>query len=95
MWAEFFKATAPQAGEIRSDSSSKVSWNAAIRQSHRVLAIVFTVTVVANFVSMALGKSPAWIVYIPLIPLFLLLFTGLYMFALPYLERWRGRVRSG
>jgi hypothetical protein len=55
-----------------------------IRQIHRWLSIIFTTTVVANFIAMGLGTSPAWIVYSPLLPLFLLLFTGLYMFVLPY-----------
>jgi hypothetical protein len=36
---------------------------------------------------MALGEPPLWLVYAPLPPLFLLLFTGLYMFALPYLAK--------
>jgi hypothetical protein len=29
------------------------------------------------------------VTYSPLLPLFLLLFSGLYMFALPYARRWR------
>ena len=58
-----------------------------IRQSHRWLSIVFTVTVIANFAAMTQGKPPAWITYSPLPPLFLLLFSGLYLFALPYLKR--------
>lgn len=67
-----------------------MNWNDWIRQIHRWLSIIFTVTVVANFAVMALGKPPAWLVYSPLLPLFLLLFTGLYMFALPYAVRRRG-----
>jgi hypothetical protein len=35
-----------------------------------------------------------WVVYSPLAPLFLLLFSGLYMFALPYAAKWRGRRRA-
>jgi hypothetical protein len=62
--------------------------NGWIRQIHSWLAIVFTATVIANFVAMALGQPPAWVVYSPLPPLFLLLFSGLYMFALPYAARW-------
>lgn len=58
--------------------------NNIVRQVHRWLSIIFTLTVIANFAAMALGEPPAWIVYSPLPPLFLLLFTGLYMFALPY-----------
>lgn len=56
-----------------------------IRQLHRWLSIIFTATVIANFVAMAFGEPPPWIVYSPLLPLFLLLFSGLYLFALPYL----------
>jgi hypothetical protein len=52
------------------------------------------VAVVANFVAMGLGEPPAWVVYAPLLPLFLLLFTGLYMFALPYASACSGR-RTG
>jgi hypothetical protein len=49
--------------------------------------MAFTFTVIANFVSMAVGTPPVWITYSPLLPLALLLFTGLYLFALPYLRR--------
>jgi cellulose synthase/poly-beta-1,6-N-acetylglucosamine synthase-like glycosyltransferase len=62
---------------------------AFIRQSHRWLSIVFTLTVLANFAAMTRGKPPAWITYSPLPPLFLLLFSGLYLFALPYLGKSR------
>ncbi len=68
-----------------------MNWNQVIRQIHRWLSIVFTLTVAANFAAMAAGEPPAWIVYSPLLPLFLLMFTGLYMFALPYLPRRRAR----
>jgi hypothetical protein len=63
--------------------------NLWIRQIHRWLSIIFTVTVIANFVAMGLGEPPLWIVYSPLLPLFLLLFSGLYLFALPYVATWR------
>mgnify|MGYP001276816278 CR=1 FL=1 len=63
--------------------------NLWIRQTHRWLSIIFTLTVIANFAAMALGEPPAWIVYSPLPPLFLMLFSGLYMFALPYVANMR------
>jgi hypothetical protein len=66
-----------------------MNWNSWVRQTHRWLSIAFTLTVIANFVVMALGTPPMWLVYSPLPPLFLLMFTGLYMFALPYLVRRR------
>jgi hypothetical protein len=68
-----------------------MGWNEWVRQIHRWVSIVFTTTVIANFVAMALkaGMPPPWIVYAPLPPLFLLLFTGLYLFVLPYILRRR------
>lgn len=68
---------------------SRPDW---IRQSHRWLAIVFTATVLANFAARAMygGEPSPWITYAPLPPLFLMLFSGLYLFALPYMGK-RGR----
>ena len=66
-----------------------MNWNKWLRQTHRWLSIAFTVTVIANFVAMGLGQSPPWVVYSPLLPHALLLFTGLYMFVLPYTANWR------
>ena len=60
-----------------------------IRQAHRWVSIVFTLTVVANFVALSQGTPPAWVTYSPLPPLALLLFTGLYLFVLPYAVRRR------
>ncbi|AZV21570.1 hypothetical protein [Mesorhizobium sp. M7A.F.Ce.TU.012.03.2.1] len=65
--------------------------NKWVRHIHRWLSIIFTLTVVANFVTMAFGQPPAWVVYSPLLPLFLLLFSGLYMFVLPYAARAAAR----
>jgi cellulose synthase/poly-beta-1,6-N-acetylglucosamine synthase-like glycosyltransferase len=71
-----------------------LNWSKWIRQFHRWLAIAFTVTVIANFAAMGLGEPPPSVVYAPLPPLFLLLFTGLYMFVLPYAARWRSAQRA-
>ncbi len=66
--------------------------NKWIRQIHRWLSIAFTVTVIANIFELTTGdrKSPDWITYSPLLPLALLLVTGLYLFVLPYVMRRRG-----
>jgi len=63
-----------------------------IRQFHRWTSLVFTTTVIANFIDLARGggNPPTWITYSPLLPLALLLCTGLYLFVLPYLLRRRG-----
>jgi len=66
-----------------------------IRQFHRWTSIVFTLTVVANFVAMGFGTPPAWVTYSPLLPLFLLMFSGLYMFVLPHAAKWRGARSAG
>ena len=71
-----------------------MNWNTIVRQAHRWLSIVFTVTVIANFVALARGTPPAWVTYSPLLPPFLLLFSGLYLFLLPYIARWRSRRRG-
>jgi hypothetical protein len=73
----------------------QLSWNDWVRQTHRWLSIIFTLTVIANFVAMGLGKPPAWLVYSPLPPLFLMLLTGLYMFALPYVTKSHARTIGG
>lgn len=62
-----------------------------IRQIHRWLSILFTLSVIATFIALALPEPLVWVSYIPLAPLFLLLGTGLYMFALPYIAKWRRR----
>jgi cellulose synthase/poly-beta-1,6-N-acetylglucosamine synthase-like glycosyltransferase len=67
--------------------------NKWVRQTHRWLSIVFTITVLANFAAMTQGPPPAWVTYSPLPPLALLLFSGLYMFALPYAAKWRNARR--
>lgn len=71
-----------------------MSWSHGVRQFHRWVSIVFTLTVVANFVVLAQGKPPTWVTYSPLLPLALLLASGLYLFVLPYAARWRRGRRS-
>jgi len=71
-----------------------LNWNNWIRQTHRWLSIAFTVTVIANFVAMSQGPPPAWVTYSPLLPLALLLFSGLYLFVLPYASKWRSGQRA-
>jgi hypothetical protein len=65
--------------------------NKWIRQIHRWLAMTFTVTVVVTFVALAQEEPVVWVSYVPLLPLAFLLLTGLYLFALPYVSRWRRR----
>lgn len=68
-------------------ASSSNSW---IRQLHRWMSIAFTLTVVGNFVARAQGEPADWVTYSPLLPLALLLLTGLYLFVLPHAVKRRG-----
>ena len=67
-----------------------------IRQTHRWMSIAFTVTVIANFIALSRGTGmpPPWVTYSPLLPLGLLLLTGLYLFVLPYTARRRSARRN-
>ena len=73
-----------------------MTWSSSIRQLHRWVSIAFTVTVIANFITLAQrrGMPPPWVTYSPLLPLALLLFTGLYLFILPYAAKWRNARRT-
>ena len=61
------------------------------RQIHRWLSIIFTLTVLTNIVVMSVrpGSPPPLVTYSPLFPLALLMFSGLYLFVLPYVARGR------
>ncbi len=67
--------------------------NKRIRQFHRWVSVAFTVTVAVCFAVVA-GVLPFWVYYLPLLPLVLLMATGLYLFALPYTTRSRGGRRD-
>jgi hypothetical protein len=71
-----------------------LSWNAWVRQIHRWLSIAFTVTVIVTSIALAQEKPVIWVSYVPLLPLALLLLTGLYLFALPYATKWRSGRRT-
>ena len=71
-----------------------MSWSKWMRQSHRWVSLAFTLTVIANFAVMAFGQPPMWLSLLPLPPLALLLFSGLYLFLLPYPAKGRGGPRA-
>ena len=62
----------------------------SVRQFHRWVSAVFTAGVIANIVAI-MGLDPSkqaqpalWVYLLALVPLGLLLATGLYLFLLPY-----------
>lgn len=67
-----------------------MNWNRGIRQVHRWLSIIFTIGVIANIINifgMGQQEPAVWVGMMALIPLILLLLSGLYLFALPYVAR--------
>ncbi|MCB0100366.1 MAG: hypothetical protein KDE46_31775 [Caldilineaceae bacterium] len=76
-----------------------MNWNKWVRQSHRWLSVVFTlfvlVNIVVNIFAAEQEQLVLWIGLTTLLPLFLLLFTGIYLFVLPYLGKRRSGQRAG
>ncbi|HVG58953.1 MAG TPA: hypothetical protein VNA24_10380 [Hyalangium sp.] len=66
-----------------------MNWNKWIRQIHRWLSIAFTVAVIVNIAAMGKEQPAVWVGLLALFPLIVLLFTGLYLFVLPYAAKWR------
>ena len=71
-----------------------MSWSIRIRQFHRWASVVFTLTVIVTTIAMAQKEPVVWVSYVPLFPLALLFFTGVYLFFLPYAAKWRGTRRT-
>jgi hypothetical protein len=67
----------------------RLNWNNWVRQIHRWLSIAFTLAVIVNLIALGQQESAVWIGLLALLPLVLLLFTGLYLFVLPYANKWR------
>ena len=67
-----------------------MNWNSWIRQAHRWVSMIFTLIVTGIFTALGFGQQPAqWVYFLPLLPLALLMLSGLYMFVLPYVARRR------
>jgi hypothetical protein len=49
------------------------------------------VAVIVNTVAMGQGEPAVWVYLLALLPLASLLFTGLYLFVLPYATKWQQR----
>ena len=52
------------------------------------MSIAFTLAVIVNIVAVGKGRYTVWVGLLALLPLALLLFTGLYLFVLPYATKW-------
>lgn len=74
-------------------SSNNNRW---MRQVHRWVSLAFTAAVLINLVANATAGEqgpPLWVGLLALVPLIVLLVTGLYLFALPYLSKRRSEQR--
>ena len=71
-----------------------MNWNKWVRQIHRWLSIAFTVAVIVTSIALAQKEPVVWVSYVPLLPLALLLLSGLYLFVLPYVTKWRSGRRT-
>jgi len=72
-----------------------MNWNKRVRQIHRWLSIAFTVGVIVNFVAVLTRKYTGWVGLLALLPLAVLLLSGLYLFVLPYATKWGSGRRAG
>jgi len=61
-----------------------------IRKTHRVLSMTFAVIAIANIVALLMKAQVVWLGLLALVPLIPLLLSGLYLFALPYVNKSRG-----
>jgi hypothetical protein len=67
-----------------------MNWSTWIRRIHRWVAMAFVASVVVVTVVVLGQEEPAeWVYLSPLLPLALLLVTGLYLFVLPYATKRR------
>jgi intracellular septation protein A len=66
-----------------------LNWNTWVRQIHRWLSIAFTAAVIVNVVALEQKEQAVWVGLLALLPLALLLVTGLYLFVLPYATKCR------
>jgi hypothetical protein len=66
-----------------------LNWSKLIRQTHRWLSMAFTLAVILNLIFLMQKEQVVWVGLLALLPLILLLVSGLYMFALPYVAKGR------
>ena len=80
-------------GYARQEES--LNQNPWVRQAHRWVSMVFTLAVIIVTIVVLVQEEPAeWVYLSPLLPLALLLLTGLSLFALPWLSRRRSGQRA-
>ena len=71
-----------------------MNWNPLVRQTHRWLSMAFAAAVIVNIIALVQKQHAVWVGFLALLPLALLLLTGLYLFWLPYATKWRSGRRT-
>jgi heme A synthase len=79
---------------LKSREEVPLNWNKWVRQIHRWLSMAFTVAVTVNIVAVVQKKYTDRMGLLAVLPLALLLVTGLYLFVLPYATKWRSGRRT-
>jgi heme A synthase len=72
-----------------------LNWNKWVRQVHRWVSLAFTAAVILNLLAVVRGRYSSRTGLLAVVPLALLLITGLYLFVLPYATKWRSGRRTG
>jgi hypothetical protein len=73
---------------------SPLNWNRWVRQLHRWLSIAFTLVVIFNGAAVFKHRYTNWMGLLAVAALALMFFTGMYLFVLPYLTKWRSERRA-
>ena len=71
-----------------------MNWNNLVRQAHRWICMAFTAAVIFIGIAILRGEFTAAMGLLAVVPLAFLLLTGLYLFVLPYVTRWRNGRRA-
>lgn len=65
--------------------------DAVLRRAHRLVAVLFLLTIPPAAVASGRGGDPTVWVYLPLAPLFVLVLSGVYLLVRPWVLRARAR----
>jgi hypothetical protein len=71
-----------------------MNWNKWFRVTHRWLSVAFTLAVIINGVAVARKEYTVKLGLMAVAVLALEFLTGMYLFVLPYVAKWRSERRS-
>lgn len=71
-----------------------MNWSRWVRQVHRWLSIAFMLVVIFNGVAVFKHRYTNWMGLLAVAALALMFFTGMYLFVLPHVIKWRSGRRA-